>query len=100
MKNLMTVIIVIVAITLVVSVFIFFGGSKSDIRSDLTTSSTNIPSTEVLSQELLLALSSLKDLELDNNFFKDRVFLSLIDYSKDLKDELLGRDNPFLPVEQ
>lgn len=97
-KNIITVIIVVVASALIVAIFIFYGGSKSAINSDLQTVLPG-PETQNLSHELLSALASLKDLKLDSSFFKDTAFVSLIDYSKDLKDEPVHRDNPFLPVE-
>ncbi len=96
----MTILIVVVVSALVVYGFIYFGNFRSAIQSglkvDLPTSSAEKP--QALSQELLLALSSLKDLKLDGKLFKDKAFLSLTDYTEDLKDESLGRDNPFLPV--
>jgi hypothetical protein len=97
-KNVATVVIIIVAAALIVGLFIYFGKSKapisSGLRVDLPNNSLNEP---ILSRELLQALSSVKDLKLDPSFFKDTAFASLIDYTKDISDDPLGRDNPFLP---
>ncbi len=97
-KNIITVVIIVIAAALLVGVFIKFGGSKSNINSDLQVAPSAASSNSSLSRELLSALSSLKDLKLDSSFFKDTTFASLIDYSKDITDDQTGRDNPFLPV--
>lgn len=98
-KNIITVVIIVVVSALIVGLFIFYGGSNSDVQSglrvDLPNGANNQP---ILSRELLAALASVKDLKLDPAFFKDTAFASLRDYSKDIQDEEKGRDNPFLPV--
>lgn len=101
MKNFVTIIIVVIITGSVVWAFIFLGRSKSAVKSGLVAELPAGPGskdTETLSRELLSALSSLKDLKLDDKFFNDQAFLSLKDDSKGLVDELLGRENPFLPV--
>ena len=98
-KNTTTVVIIVVAASLIIGFFIYFGRSRSPVSSglrvDLPNNSVNQP---ILSRELLSALASVNDLKLDPTFFNDTAFASLIDYSKDLRDDPLGRDNPFLPV--
>lgn len=97
-KNITTIGIIVVMASLLIGVFIYFGGSNSTIESDLQVVPPDTGGTQVLSRELLSALSSVKDLKLDPGFFKDTAFDSLIDYSEDIRDEQVGRDNPFLPV--
>jgi hypothetical protein len=52
------------------------------------------------SQELLVALSGLKEISLDISIFTDPIFLSLTDYGVELPQEAAGRRNPFAPVGQ
>jgi hypothetical protein len=52
------------------------------------------------SQELLVALSGLKEIVLDTSLFTDPIFLSLTDYGVELPQEVAGRRNPFAPVGQ
>ncbi len=97
-KNIVTIIIVVASSALIVGIFIFYGGSKSAVNSNLQVQLPVNGGADVLSKELLAALSSLKDLKLDDSFFKDPALASLIDYSGNIVDEPIGRDNPFLPV--
>jgi len=49
-------------------------------------------------QEFLLRLQQLRDLEFDQSLFSDGRFRSLVDYRKDIVEEPVGRANPFAPV--
>lgn len=100
-KNIVTIAIIIVVAALIVAVFVFFGGPKSSISGGLqTVAPLSAQESNALSREFLLALSSLNSLELKSSFFDDKAFKLLIDYSKDIKDEGVGRDNPFLPISE
>ncbi|MDO8493459.1 MAG: hypothetical protein Q7S19_02860 [bacterium] len=97
-KNITVVVIIVTVSAMLIGIFIYFGGAGSSVDSDLSVVPT-APGTQNLSRELLSSLASLKDLKLNTDFFKDKAFASLIDYSEDLKEDPLGRENPFLPIE-
>jgi hypothetical protein len=67
----------------------YFTGSSGE----LLTSNTSSP----LSQDVLLTLSNLNTLKLDDSIFSDPVFTSLSDYSVAIPPEAAGRRNPFAP---
>ena len=49
-------------------------------------------------EEFLAKLKDLQSLHLKPEFFKDKNFTSLIDYTVQVVDEDAGRKNPFAPV--
>jgi len=51
-----------------------------------------------LSQELLVTLSNLHTIRLDDSIFTDPLFQSLTSFGVELPPENVGRRNPFLPV--
>ncbi len=48
-------------------------------------------------QELIGLLLELKGIHLNETIFSDSIFASLIDFSKELVSEPIGRSNPFAP---
>jgi hypothetical protein len=68
----------------------FSGGSDS-----LFTSSEEA---SPLSQEVLVALSSLHVIKLDRSIFSDPVFTSLTDFGVAIPPQQAGRRNPFAPL--
>lgn len=53
---------------------------------------------DMIGRELLITLSKLKSLTLDDSFFKDPVFISLNDFSSPIVRQEVGRSNPFSPI--
>ena len=51
-----------------------------------------------VSQELLVTLSNLRTIRLDEAIFKDPVFVSLSDFGVTIPLQTIGRRNPFAPV--
>ncbi len=49
-------------------------------------------------EEFLAKLKDLQSLHLKPEFFKDKNFASLVDYTVSVVDEDAGRKNPFAPV--
>lgn len=47
-------------------------------------------------QEFLLRLQQLRDLEFDQSLFTDGRFRSLVDHRQDIIEEPVGRPNPFV----
>jgi hypothetical protein len=50
------------------------------------------------SQDILVILSNLHTIKLDNSIFSDPTFLSLTNFGVELPPENVGRRNPFLPL--
>jgi hypothetical protein len=71
----------------------FFSGSASDALLASTADNTS-----PVSQDLLVTLSNLHTIRLDNSIFSDPLFQSLTSFGVELPPENVGRRNPFLPV--
>ncbi len=71
----------------------FFGAPAV---SDITVTSADSVQ-DATTVKLLTNLNKITTVVIDENFFTDRVFTSLVDFSKPLQDELSGRPNPFEP---
>jgi hypothetical protein len=78
--------------------------NKSD-NSDELISGTNslaqrrsITETKVLGEQITQALIQIESLQLDRSIFDSPVFNSLIDKSKKITSEPVGRRNPFAPL--
>lgn len=76
---------------LIYAYFNFFRSTNSD--EALLTSNAN----SEISSDLLVLLSTLHTIRLDNSFFADEAFLSLSDYGVDIDPQNVGRQNPFAP---
>lgn len=61
-------------------------------------STTNAPATAAVDQDLISLLLQLKSIKLDSSIFADSAFKSLQDFSQDLVQEPIGRNNPFAPL--
>lgn len=51
-----------------------------------------------IERELLDELLRLRSIELDEALFGTPLFISLVDFSKPLVEQPVGRNNPFLPI--
>lgn len=70
--------------------FTFFSGGEAPLLSESQPSSP-------VSQELLVTLSNLRTIRLDETIFEDPVFISLSDFGVVIPPEAVGRRNPFAP---
>ncbi len=61
---------------------------------DVTTSETGVEGRQVLAW-----LNQLKAIRLDINLFDDPRYKSLADFTVDIGEQPIGRDNPFLPAD-
>ena len=71
--------------------FMFFAGPSGDpvvVEQDETSN---------VSRELIITLSNLNTIRLDDSIFKDPVFLSLSDFGVQIPLQNVGRRNPFAP---
>lgn len=72
--------------------------SNSDVAAE---SGGSIGGEPPIGADLLQKLATLKSLNIDETFFKDKTFISLIDFSVPIDSSLkIGRDNPFSPIER
>jgi len=49
-------------------------------------------------QELLAKLRQVQAITISGALFEDPKFISLVDFRKQIVDEPIGRENPFLPI--
>lgn len=71
---------------------------RSSSNEALLSSTGTATETSQVSRELLLTISDLKTITLDNSIFTDEAFVSLVDFRVDIPLQPVGRDNPFAPL--
>ncbi|HEV8677662.1 MAG TPA: hypothetical protein VN701_02420 [Candidatus Paceibacterota bacterium] len=81
----------VIVLALVVYLNFFAGNSTALLAS---TADAGSP----LSQDLLVTLSNLHTIKLDNSIFTDPLFESLTSFGVQIPPENVGRRNPFLPI--
>ena len=59
---------------------------------------TNIPSTEIVGQDILELVDKLKMISIDKDFFSSSLFNNLKDFTQSIFPEALGRINPFAAI--
>ncbi len=93
---------VILLVLLIIAAFIgynFLFKKNSQTNSDLVAQSKQGQSGQpAIGKDLMIALSELKSLTLDDTFFKDPIFNSLTDFSVQIVPQEVGRSNPFSPI--
>lgn len=92
------IILLIILIVLAFVAYRFFGKQDNLGNSSLVAETEQVKQSAI-GQELLTALSKLRALTLDENFFKDPVFQSLNDFSVSIVSQAVGRNNPFSPID-
>lgn len=76
-----------------------FKKDPSSGNSDLATDSgAETLGQSAIGKDLIVTISKLKSLTLDDSFFKDPIFNSLNDFSIPLASQEVGRANPFSPI--
>lgn len=85
-----------VGIMAILGVYAYFTIFKGDDAGApvVTSSGTDSP----VSQDLLLSLTTLNVIALDEAIFQNEIFLSLSDFGVQIPEEVVGRRNPFAPV--
>lgn len=92
--------ITIIVVVVLMAVFGYWQYSKnnsSDEKESLSTGTVSSANVEG-SQIIINTLNRLEKIKIDKNFFDDRVFKSLTDFSHELVPEPIGRPNPFSPL--
>lgn len=96
-KNIVIAGVIIGASFLVYSFFIKSSDSNESISS--TPSAVEMNQTDnTTGNQILKILSNLKTIRIDKNFFSEPAFIELQDYSVNLTEEQVGRQNPFISV--
>lgn len=83
-----------VAVLAVLYYAFYFGGGAISTPSLSSPSETNLPGT----QKLVVMLTSLNTIRLNDSVFKDPVFQSLSDFGVVIPEQQVGRRNPFAPT--
>jgi hypothetical protein len=81
-------------ILMALAYFMFFSGDSSD---PLLTTTAEDPTSQV-SRDLLITLTNLNVIRLDETIFTDPVFVSLSDFGVTIPPQPVGRRNPFAPL--
>lgn len=89
-KNNIIMIVALVAVILFVGYFFLFSKDES-----ATTSPVSKSSQEIIGNDLLSLILELKKIKLNTELFKSPTFSSLKDFGITLKDQPVGRQNPF-----
>lgn len=88
-----------VIVILVGGAYFYFQGSNSDTQSLLESVDGGSEASQAEAR-LLGLLSDLREIDLDQSLFESEAFTSREDFSIELPDEPIGRNNPFLPIGQ
>ncbi len=88
------ILIAIVLLGIGIAGFMIFGKSDSQ-TSILVSQNANANN---IGAEILTALNQLDSLKLDESVFEDGSFKTLINFSKPIQSQPVGRNNPFAPV--
>ena len=91
-NNQVTVIAVVIVVLGILAYFFFFqnGGNQGA----LIVSPSN-PQVVAANQEFIALFSELRRIDLDTSLFEDEYYNNLIDFSRPISVEPVGRDNPF-----
>ncbi|KKS44216.1 MAG: hypothetical protein UV08_C0024G0004 [Parcubacteria group bacterium GW2011_GWA2_42_18] len=93
-------------ILLVLLIIVAFAGYRFVFKKDapMGDSSLTVDSSaegggqSAIGKDLIVTLSKLKSLALDDTFFNDPIFNNLNDFSVPIVPQEIGRDNPFSPI--
>ena len=90
-----------IIVVIIIIIIAFFGfqwlsGGNSSPDSALVADQTK--SSFIDGQTILVLLSKLNQVTLDDSVFSNKVFTSLISFERPIQDQVIGRQNPFLPI--
>ncbi len=75
----------------------FFGGATES--SEVLSVTSPSPENGDVGGDLLVTLSDLRSMKLEQSIFSDPAFQSLKNFRVELGSEPVGRDNPFAPIQ-
>lgn len=96
-KNNQTTVIAVGIVVVGVLAYVFFFQGEGN-QGALTTSATD-PQVVAANQEFITLFSTLRRIDLDTRIFESEYYQSLIDFSRPISVEPVGRDNPFAPTQ-
>ena len=86
-------------VVIIAGYFLVYKKEKSSIGDLESASGANLEGAPSVGQDLLVKLAMLDTLKIDEGFFKDKAFISLIDFSFPISTSTeIGRSNPFSPI--
>lgn len=71
------------------------GGAAVSLSND---TQQQISLSEQIERELIAELGKLRTIKLNDTLFGVPAFESLVDFSREIEDQLVGRENPFAPL--
>ncbi|HEY4511054.1 MAG TPA: hypothetical protein VJG29_01640 [Candidatus Paceibacterota bacterium] len=84
-----------VALIILIGAYLAFrGGNNEELLQSTESGQLSSP----VSRELLLTLSDLRNVTLDESLFSDPSFRSLVDFGVEIPLQPVGRRNPFAPL--
>lgn len=91
---------IIIAIVVIIVIFIGYRMLFPGEGSSETTLVTDQPASVQIadSQVILALLDKLDKIKLDDSVFSNKVFVGLVDFSRPIAPQAIGRQNPFLPI--
>ena len=92
-KNVIIGALVVVGLMFAYNIFVL-QPKKAENAGSLRSENKNAVSTEI-GREIVATLNRLKSLNIDPEFFQEDAFVQLIDFSVDLEDKEIGKQNPF-----
>ena len=95
-KTKQIIVIVVIIIVAFIGYKMFFVGTST---GDTTLVADQASSTQFVDgQTILVLLNNLSQVTLDESIFSNSTFASLIDFERPIQDQVIGRQNPFLPI--
>jgi hypothetical protein len=89
-------------IALVIIAIAFFGFKAffaSDSTGDVALVSEGSSTSQFVDgKTILVLLNKLSRITLDDSIFSNQIFTGLVNFEKPIEDQVIGRQNPFLPI--
>jgi|GEM_PF-6891539 len=92
-KKVIIAVLVLIGIMFAYKVFVL-DPAKADNAGSLRSESQSVVSSEI-GREIVSTLNRLKTINIDPTFFEEDAFVQLIDFSVDIEDKPIGKENPF-----
>lgn len=98
LKKIIITIVVLVALFIVYAVFIK-GNPEGQVLIDGTQGTEgSSQDAQILGSQISQALLRIEQIKLDRSIFENQIYRSLVDRSRPILDEPMGRPNPFAPL--
>jgi hypothetical protein len=102
MSNKLKILVIILVVVAALLVYSLLSSLDSNDEKNLIAAGNvagkNEPGSFSEGEEVLLMLKRLKSVKMDTDFFEDKIFKNLSDFSVKINPEPVGRVNPFAPI--